>query len=79
MMRSLKLYEHPEFKTEDEDISLLTTILFVSALVLLAAIFILSILCLVRWDECSTTYSVYSAQPQFMTVRQILSSTRRSI
>lgn len=53
-MRSLKLYEHPELKAEDEDVSLLTTICFVLALVVVAAIFILSLSCLLLWDDCKT-------------------------
>ena len=53
-MRSLKLYEHPEFKAEAEDVSLLTTICFVLTLALLGAIVILSVSCLLIWDDCKT-------------------------
>ena len=53
-MRPLKLYEHPEFKAEDQDVSLLTTICFVFTLAMTGAIFILSISCLLFWDDCQT-------------------------
>ena len=53
-MRPLKLYEHPELKAEDDDVSLLTTICFVLALAMAGAIFILSISCLLLWDDCRT-------------------------
>ncbi|KAJ2986823.1 hypothetical protein NUW54_g9615 [Trametes sanguinea] len=58
MMRPVKVYEHPEFKAEPEDITLLSTICFVLALVMVAAIFILGVTCLVFWDDCSTFIDV---------------------
>ncbi|KAL7283202.1 hypothetical protein ACG7TL_002629 [Trametes sanguinea] len=54
MMRPVKVYEHPEFKAEPEDITLLSTICFVLALLSVAAIFILGVTCLVFWDDCGT-------------------------
>ena len=53
-MRPLKLYEHPEFKAEESDVSLLTTICFVLALAMAGAVFILSVSCLLFWDDCTT-------------------------
>ncbi|KAI0713227.1 hypothetical protein C8Q76DRAFT_730725 [Earliella scabrosa] len=73
-MRPLKLYEHPELKAEDDDVSLLTTICFVLALAMAGAIFILSISCLLLWDDCRTSYPIYSARPHLLTVRQVLKS-----
>lgn len=59
-MRPLKLYEHPEFKAEPEDVSLLTTIFFILAFVVTGAAVILSISCLLFWDDCRTCeYIVY--------------------
>ena len=63
-MRPLKLYEHPEFKADDEDVSLLTTICFVFTLALLGAILILSVSCLLLWDDCKTSESLSSSQPE---------------
>lgn len=57
IMRFLKLYEHPEFKAEPEDVTLLSTICFVLALALAGAIFILAGSCLLFWDDCSTSKS----------------------
>ncbi|KAI0721533.1 hypothetical protein C8T65DRAFT_630294 [Cerioporus squamosus] len=71
-MRSLKLYEHPDFKAEDEDVSLLTTICFVLTLAMAGAVFILSISCLLFWDDCQTSYPIYSARPHLLTVQQVL-------
>ena len=53
-MRPLKLYEHPEFKAEESDISLLQTICFVLTLALIGAILVLSLSCLLLWDDCKT-------------------------
>ena len=54
-MRSMKLYEHPDFKTEEQDIPLLTTILFVLTLAIAGATFILSLSCILFWDDCKTS------------------------
>ena len=53
-MRPLKLYEHPEFKAEDSDVSLLTTIFFVLTLAFTGAVIVLSVSCLLWWDDCRT-------------------------
>ncbi|KAI0362697.1 hypothetical protein OH77DRAFT_1388527 [Trametes cingulata] len=71
-MRPLKLYEHPEFKAEPEDITLLSTICFVLALAFMGAVFILGISCLLFWDDCNTVYHVYGSKPHVLTVRQLL-------
>ena len=55
MMRSqMKLYEHPDFKTDERDISLLSTICFVLALAISGGIFIMMMSCLLFWDDCRT-------------------------
>ncbi|KAL1947600.1 hypothetical protein VTO73DRAFT_13324 [Trametes versicolor] len=71
-MRFLKLYEHPEFKAEPEDVTLLSTICFVLALALAGALFILAGSCLLFWDDCSTTFQVYSSRPHVLTLNQLL-------
>ncbi|OSD02837.1 hypothetical protein PYCCODRAFT_1467522 [Trametes coccinea BRFM310] len=71
-MRPVKVYEHPEFKAEPEDITLLSTICFVLALLSVAAIFILGVTCLVFWDDCGTSYHMYGSRPRVLTVRQLL-------
>ncbi len=61
-MRSLKLYEHPDFTAEEDDISLFTTICFVLTLAMTGAIIILSMSCILLWDDCSTCeYLRYSS------------------
>ena len=42
-MRALKLYEHPDLKAEDEDVSLVTTICFVFTLAFFGAVVILGV------------------------------------
>ncbi|EJF65626.1 hypothetical protein BD309DRAFT_866152 [Dichomitus squalens] len=74
-MRPLKLYEHPEFKREESDISLLHTICFVLTLALLGATLVLSVSCLLLWDDCKTSYPIYSARPHLLTVRQVLNGS----
>ncbi|KAI0747890.1 hypothetical protein C8Q80DRAFT_1270355 [Daedaleopsis nitida] len=71
-MRSLKLYEHPELQAEETDVSLLTTICFVLTLAMAGAIFILSISCVLFWDDCKTSYPIYAARPHLLTVQQVL-------
>ncbi|KAI0646831.1 hypothetical protein C8Q79DRAFT_1008996 [Trametes meyenii] len=71
-MRPMKLYEHPEFKAEPEDITLLSTICFVFTLALLGALFILGMSCLLFWDDCTTSYQSYGSRPHILTVRQLL-------
>lgn len=62
-MRPLKVYEHPQFKAEPEDVSLLTTICFVLAFVAAGAIFILGATCLLFFEDCSTSELAISAGP----------------
>ena len=57
VMRPLKLYEHPDLKAEEPDVSLLTTICFVLTLALAGAILVLSVSCLLLWDDCKTCES----------------------
>ncbi|KAI0371729.1 hypothetical protein BV20DRAFT_941529 [Pilatotrama ljubarskyi] len=71
-MRPLKLYEHPEFKAEPEDVTLLSTICFVLALAIAGAIFILGFSCLLFWDDCNTTYYAYTSRPHVLTLRELL-------
>ncbi|KAH9853997.1 hypothetical protein C2E23DRAFT_884113 [Lenzites betulinus] len=71
-MRPLKVYEHPQFKAEPEDVSLLTTICFVLAFVVAGAIFILGATCLLFFEDCSTTFHVYSARPHVLTLKELL-------
>ncbi|KAI0637214.1 hypothetical protein C8Q77DRAFT_1155068 [Trametes polyzona] len=71
-MRSLKLYEHPELKAEPEDITLLSTICFVLILAIAGAVFILGASCLLLWDDCSTTFQVYTSRPHVLTLDQLL-------
>ncbi|KAI0807256.1 hypothetical protein C8Q74DRAFT_1362781 [Fomes fomentarius] len=73
-MRSLKLYEHPDFTAEEDDISLFTTICFVLTLAMAGAIIILSMSCILLWDDCSTSYPIYAARPHILTVQQVLKS-----
>ncbi|KAM5539106.1 hypothetical protein V8D89_007329 [Ganoderma adspersum] len=71
-VRPLKLYEHPELKAEEPDVSLLTTICFVLTLALAGAILVLSVSCLLLWDDCKTSYPIYTARPHLLTVQQVL-------
>lgn len=73
-MRSLKLYEHPDMQAEETDVSLLTTICFVLTLALAGAIFILSISCVLLWDDCRTCEHLLALAPAaLMTVQGSIS------
>ncbi|KAI0336287.1 hypothetical protein GY45DRAFT_1238179 [Cubamyces sp. BRFM 1775] len=71
-MRPLKLYEHPDFEVEPEDVTLLSTICFILAFVIVGAIFILGMTCILFWDDCSISHSMYGSRPHLTTVRQLL-------
>ncbi|KAI8998856.1 hypothetical protein BD414DRAFT_533668 [Trametes punicea] len=71
-MRPLKLYVHPEFKAEPEDLTLWSTICFVLVFVIVGAFFILGVSCLVFWDDCNTSYYIYRSKPHILTLRELL-------
>ncbi|CCM02871.1 uncharacterized protein FIBRA_04984 [Fibroporia radiculosa] len=53
MRSQVRLYEHPEFKADKQDMTLFSTILFVLTLAATGAFIILSVSCLLAWsDDC---------------------------
>ncbi|OBZ75683.1 hypothetical protein A0H81_04571 [Grifola frondosa] len=72
MRSQVKLYEHPEFKMEEADLSLLSTICFVLSLALVGALFIAAFSCVLLWDDCISSFATYGSRPHLLTVQQVL-------
>ena len=51
MMRPTKIYEHPEFTTEEADLSLFSTICLVLTMVLMGALFVMAFSSFVLWND----------------------------
>ena len=47
------IYVHPDLKADEEDVSLLTTVLFVLSFAAVGAIFVFTLSCLLR-DDCQS-------------------------
>ncbi|KAK7693206.1 hypothetical protein QCA50_002772 [Cerrena zonata] len=56
MMRATKIYEHPEFTTEEADLSLFSTICLVLTMALMGALFLMTFSSFVLWND-STHFS----------------------
>lgn len=72
MMRPTKIYEHPEFTTEEADLSLFSTICLVLTMVLMGALFLMVFSSLVLWNDgthckhlLTTSYHSYIDIRQF--------------
>jgi len=73
MMRpQIKLYEHPDFKADEKDITLLSTICLVLGLAITGGVFILTMSCLLFWDDCRSSYGPLSRTTRYLPVRQLL-------
>jgi len=67
-----KLYEHPDLKADEADITLLSTICFVLVMAITGALVVLSVSCLIFWDDCKSTYAFYGSRPHFLSVQQAI-------
>ncbi|EMD38636.1 hypothetical protein CERSUDRAFT_113810 [Gelatoporia subvermispora B] len=73
MRPQTKLYVHPDLKADDEDLTLFSTICFVLGMAIMGAIIVLSVSCLIFWDDCKASYAYYGARPHFLSVQQAIS------
>ncbi|OCH95656.1 hypothetical protein OBBRIDRAFT_788207 [Obba rivulosa] len=72
MRPQTKLYEHPDLKADEADLTLVSTICFVLGMAIMGAIFVLSVSCLIFWDDCKSTYAYYGARPHLLSVQQAI-------
>ncbi|KAF9821717.1 hypothetical protein IEO21_00563 [Rhodonia placenta] len=73
MRPQIRLYEHPDFKPDERDVTLLSTVCLVLGLAITGALFILTMSCLLFWDDCRSSYSILSHRPAYLPIRQLLS------
>ena len=64
MMRPTKIYEHPEFTTEEADLSLFSTICLVLTMVLMGALFVMAFSSFVLWNDGTHCKFIHTISPR---------------
>lgn len=68
MRPQIRLYEHPDFKPDERDVTLLSTVCLVLGLAITGALFILTMSCLLFWDDCRSCESYH---PSLIVARRL--------